>query len=213
MRTKSPSATAIERKLFSRKAKTNKARRQYGGRSYSFDCFAAACAFWVIGCTNSGDQAPKNANWKVIGGLTGTIWVKFIQMTFGHTQRIAANTTTPLRFFVANNPNTPFALLRSSCRATAFRRNPSADFFRAGGWTDYPILAMWWQNRNSGLLHYTYWDCDRAGTEGAPLDALCGAGVREAYAAVTSPHASMAGRWRKPVAGPRTGMQRRLWPT
>lgn len=47
-------------------------------------------------------------------------------------------------------------------------------FFEAGGFQNYPVLAMWWGNRNTGSMNYTKWDCMRAGRQGAPASALCG---------------------------------------
>src|SRR4029077_111023 len=69
----------------------------------------------------------------------------------------------------------------------------SAFFYRslgsgAGGWQnpEYHTLAFWRQNRISGLAEYVSWDCDRAAAENAPLQALCGRGVSEAYGALLS---------------------------
>lgn len=52
-------------------------------------------------------------------------------------------------------------------------------FVDSGGWKDYPVLAVW-----SGGAGFTRWDCDRAGVVGAPLDALCGAGILESFSAI-----------------------------
>jgi len=47
-------------------------------------------------------------------------------------------------------------------------------------------LATWWENDTSGLREYNTWDCDRAPVEDAPMRALCGQGVAEAYGAILS---------------------------
>jgi hypothetical protein len=48
-------------------------------------------------------------------------------------------------------------------------------------WGDYKPLAIWWANEATGMQRFTFWDCFRAGIEGSPPSALCGAGVKEAY--------------------------------
>ena len=59
------------------------------------------------------------------------------------------------------------------------------DFFINGrGFKDYPTLATWWSNRNSGTADFTHWDCERAGVAGAPLSALCGKGLSASHGAV-----------------------------
>jgi hypothetical protein len=47
-------------------------------------------------------------------------------------------------------------------------------------------IAVWWGNEASGTKSFTKWDCLRAGEVGAPENALCGRGVKEAFDAVLS---------------------------
>jgi hypothetical protein len=49
-------------------------------------------------------------------------------------------------------------------------------------WGAFKPLAMWWSFRREFMI----WDCDRAGVEGSPPSALCGAAVKEAYAVALS---------------------------
>jgi len=149
--------------------------------------FALCVALVVLGnlLPSASKQQDASANWKVIGGSIGGLYIKFVQMD-------------PL--YAKDRSEYDYAV-KTLCREQSFcevafflpgdrvpANQDSRDFFRAGGWTHYPLLAMWLQNRNSGS--YTVWDCDRAGTEGAPLSALCGAGVSDAYDAILS----LAGR-------------------
>lgn len=48
-------------------------------------------------------------------------------------------------------------------------------------WGDFKPLAVWWGNDASGMREFTLWDCSRAGAEGSPPSALCGAGVKQSY--------------------------------
>lgn len=64
---------------------------------------------------------------------------------------------------------------------------PSEQAFAASGFRGFNPLAVYWGGSGGG---FTTWDCERAGSGGAPLDALCGPGVREAFGAVLS----LAGR-------------------
>ena len=142
---------------------------------------------WWIGSTSPADQTQTNANWHVIGGLSDGLKTKFVEMSPQHARN---------RREYDNAVNT---LCRdiSICTVAFFfpgDRVPADQsakvFFDRGGWTNYPVVALWWGNRNSGSFEYTKWDCDRAGVEGAPANALCGPGVNDAYSAVLS----LAGR-------------------
>jgi hypothetical protein len=42
-------------------------------------------------------------------------------------------------------------------------------------------LAYYWGNETTQSKEFTSWDCERAGADGAPASALCGAGTDEAY--------------------------------
>jgi hypothetical protein len=90
--------------------------------------------------------------------------------------------------------------VRSLCRPNLCRvmffapsdTTPDASSFEAfvkSGGFGYRSLAVWSSNA-SGSGDFNSWDCDRAGSDGAPLGALCGAGVREAYGAMLA----LAGR-------------------
>lgn len=69
---------------------------------------------------------------------------------------------------------------------------PASSSFKAfvdSGGFGHRSLAVWSSNA-SGSGDFNSWDCDRAGSDGAPLGALCGSGVREAYDAILA----LAGR-------------------
>ena len=163
---------------------------------------------WLTGSMNNRDQEPKSANWKVIGGLTDGVMTKFVQM----------DPLYAMDRCEYDNAVNAVCREQSICAIAFFlpgdrvpTSQSSRNFFDAGGWANYPVLAMWWGNRNSGSLEYTKWDCDRAGAVGTPLSALCGAGVKE----VIQPSCPLpAGRaWRKPADGRKTTTPRRLWLT
>ena len=65
---------------------------------------------------------------------------------------------------------------------------PEAASFKAfeeSGGFDHRSLAVW-SAKPDGSGDFVRWDCERAGPDSAPLEALCGEGVREAFNAVSA---------------------------
>jgi len=145
-----------------------------------------AAAIWFIGQQQGGASAPKNAQWKVVGGLPDGVKTIYVEMDPQYAK--------DRREYDAAVEH--LCRDRQICNVAFFLpgdRVPNQDsrtFFASGGWANYPVLASWWGNRNSGLFEFKSWDCRRAGEEGAPPSALCGEGVAEAYNAVLA----LAGR-------------------
>jgi hypothetical protein len=132
-------------------------------------------------------EAPAGVNWRVIGAFIDGPKTKFVEIKAGHAKDRAEydNAVNTLCH------ETSFCTIAFFLPGDRVPTNQSAkDFFDTGGWSNYPVLAFWWGTRDSGSSRYTGWDCDRAGADGAPTDALCGLGVGEAYSAVLA----LAGR-------------------
>ncbi len=119
--------------------------------------------------------SPFGSRWKVIGEITDGFRTQFVQVEAGaakdrevYDQAIAS--------ICRNRKPCAVAFFLPGDRVPATQT--SKDFYGAGGWERYPVLAMWMTD------DFTRWDCVRAGVEGSPPSALCGAGVSEAYSAV-----------------------------
>jgi hypothetical protein len=138
-----------------------------------------------VACLLAACEPPppqQGTGWKVVTQLTDGLKVRFVEITPGKqkdgtTYRDAVNSLCKdknicvIQFFLPGD------------RVPATQG--SREFFsNGGGLGTYPVLAMWWQNRTTGLTEFTEWDCERAGVNDAPPSALCGAGIREAYMAL-----------------------------
>jgi hypothetical protein len=131
--------------------------------------------------------------WKVVGQLTDGLHARFVEVA-------------PAKIQDRETYDKAVATLCQQQRACVLGffapgdRTPptqtSQQYFDGGGWKDYPVLAVW-----SGSAGFTRWDCDRAGVVGAPLEALCGAGILESFSAILE-------------IGTRTGMAKAChWPS
>lgn len=126
---------------------------------------------------------PSEQNWKSVGKISDGLRTKFVEVTREKAQ----------------DRETYEAAVASLCKGERIcvvgfflpgdRIPPSSSskqFLANGGWKPYSPAAVWWSNTNTGATGFTKWDCARAGEAGAPLDALCGNGVKEAYQAILS---------------------------
>ncbi len=134
-------------------------------------CLFALSALVLAGC-----GSPAGEHWKRVGSLDGD-FIQFVEIDPGGVKnatiyRDAANRLCGDRqcfqigFFAAGD-----------------RTPPSGDrgqFFSAGGWGPYAPVAIYMGRSGE----FTKWDCARGPTEGAPIEALCGKGVAQNYAAV-----------------------------
>ena len=139
----------------------------------------ALVAFLMVSCDES---SPQGSGWRVIGQLTGDgLRAKFVEIAIdkAHDRPTYDNAVMVLC------KDVEICILGFFLHGDRIPETQSAkNFYDRGGWSDYPVLATWWSNRNSGVANFTTWDCERAGIEGAPLEALCGPGVGEAYGAL-----------------------------
>lgn len=143
---------------------------------------------------------PKGDGWKVVGHLTDGLEAQFVEVTADRVQD-RATYDSAIRTLCQHKGSCVLGFFSPGDRVP--RTQGARDFFAAGGWRDYPVLATWWSTE------FTTWDCTRAGVGGAPTDALCGAGVSEAYSAILSigSRAGMAEACRWPSSdGPKVAM-------
>lgn len=132
----------------------------------------------VAACSQSSEQ-----NWKPVGKISDGLRAKFVEVAREKAQDKQAYE----------------AAIASLCKDERIcvvgfflpgdRIPPSTNskqFMANGGWNSYSPVAVWWSNSNTGATGFKTWDCARAGEAGAPLDALCGNGVKEAYQAILS---------------------------
>jgi hypothetical protein len=114
-------------------------------------------------------QAPTITNWRVIGALIDGWKTKFVEIKAEHAkERVVYDNAVNTLCREISFCNIAFFLPGDRVPA-----NQSAkDFFDAGGWNNYPVVALWLENWASGSFEYTRWDCDRAGADGAPMSAL-----------------------------------------
>lgn len=127
-------------------------------------------SFVLTGCS-----PPKGDGWKLVGQLPDGLETKFVEVAKEKAQSRATYDEAVVRLCGG----------RDLCMVAFFQagdtippEQTSRDFFSAGGYGNYPTLAFYANN------DFTTWDCVRAGTAGAPLDALCGEGVEESYDAI-----------------------------
>jgi len=139
---------------------------------------------WNKNVPNTGGQSPL---WKVVGRVPDKLKPIFVELDQTAVARreiydeavrsLCGSGSCQVVFFAAGDPIPP----SSSFRA----------FLDAGGFS-VRKLAEWW-SAEPGSGKFNYWDCERAGVAGAPLNGLCGVGVAEAYSAILklSIHAGM----------------------
>lgn len=127
---------------------------------------------------------PTSEDWMVVGGLDDSRVEKFILVWPKNARNRAVYDDAATRLCKEQS-------LENVCILTFFlpgdripETQPRSRFYGSGGWSGYTPVAKYWQNRATGVADFTVWDCERAGEEDAPLDALCGVGVREGYNAV-----------------------------
>ncbi len=133
---------------------------------------------FLAGCDGS---PPKGEGWKVVGHLSDGLQAQFVEVASDKVQ----NRATYNDAITILCPQREICVLGFFSPGDRIPATQSAkEFFDSGGWKNFPVLAVWWSNRSSGVADFTTWDCERAGATGAPLEALCGAGIREAYGAV-----------------------------
>ena len=133
-----------------------------------------SCLIILLGCET---QISNGDGWKVAGRLSDSPQTQFIEITQAKLQDRATY----------DSAISALCRQRNACILGFFApgdRIPKSistkEFYSAGGWANYPVVAFWFSS------HFTKWDCTRAGSQGAPLDAFCGPGVKEAYSALLS---------------------------
>lgn len=146
--------------------------------------------FWSILSMNSGVQTPKDAKWKVIGGTHPPgMNIKFVEINPDHATDRRQYDSAVDAVCRDSNAVAFVAFFLPGDRVPA--NQSTRQFFDAGGWSNYPLLAYASCTKsNRGAAEFTEWDCGRAGVDGAPLEALCGPGIKEAFSAILS----LAGR-------------------
>ena len=124
---------------------------------------------------------PKASNWRLVGSLTDGPKTLFVEVA----------QTAVRKHEVYDDAVKSLCPGAGLCRVMFFApgdRTPASQsltsFISSGGFTGYRSLAVWVGNRNNGSGNFTAWDCDRGGVDGAPMGALCGTGVAEAYSAI-----------------------------
>lgn len=138
----------------------------------------------------------KIVGWRTVGQISDSF--KFVEIAQGK-EKDRATYDNAVNILCKNKGDCSIAFFMPGDRVPATQN--FKQFFNSGQFRDYPLLALWASNLSSGSANFTTWDCERAGAEGAPLDALCGLGIREAYRAILK------------IAG-RTGTAEAcLWPT
>lgn len=144
-----------------------------GFSSRSRGMAAALIMFSVAGCT---DQPPHGTHWRVVSSVDGG-FIQFVQLdAVGQKDRAVYDEAVAQSCggdaclqvgFFGPGDKVPADTTRQA-------------FFADGGWSNYHSLATYAKGDQPG---FTQWDCERAATD-APLDALCGPGVRDEYDAV-----------------------------
>lgn len=141
------------------------------------------------------NQIDKMVGWRTVGQISDSF--KFIEIALGK-EKDRATYDNAVNILCKNKGDCSIAFFLSGDRIPATQS--FKQFFDNGQFRDYPLLAFWANSLSSGSANFTTWDCERAGADGAPLDALCGVGIREANSAILK------------IAG-RTGMAEAcLWP-
>ncbi|WP_138918517.1 hypothetical protein [Nitrospirillum viridazoti] len=124
---------------------------------------------------NKGAQVVDAPKWHVIGGLEAGVRSAFIEVSpsaakdrSAYDEAVAAVCSGEngclVAFFLPGDKVPP--------------NEPMTKFLSEGGWNSYQPVAYWFNNA------FTVWDCERAGDKGAPLNAMCGAFVRDAHRAI-----------------------------
>jgi hypothetical protein len=126
------------------------------------------------------DASKESAHWKLAREITGngSISPQLVEIDPDHAKNRA----------IYDNAVSVLCADRSLCSSVDFfirgdRIPPSQtakSYNASGGVRNYPTVVRW----QGG--DYTQWDCERAGAEGAPLAALCGVDIRQAFSAVLS---------------------------
>ena len=138
----------------------------------------------LAGCD---DHPSQGQGWKVVGQLSDGLKTRFVEVS---RDRLNDRATYDKAVTTLCNQQNICVIAYFSPDDRVPPDQTSKTFFSNGGFKDYSPVVVWWSNNNTGVAGFTTWDCQRAGSEGAPLDALCGDGVSEAYSAVLS----LAGR-------------------
>lgn len=155
-------------------------RRTSRDASVSTRCLKLLRSAW-IGLSLAGCSVSEGSGWKLVSQLTDGLEVQFVEVAKEKAKSRATydeavgalcegREICVVGFFQAGDSIPP--------------AQDSRSFFTSGGFKDYRALTIWWSNRNIGLAEFSRWDCARAGADGAPLSALCGAGVAESYEAL-----------------------------
>lgn len=122
----------------------------------------------------SPDQQPiTSKKWKVVGGLIDGLATQFVEVAPPYQKD--AGTYREAADYVCNARKPPTADVAFFITGDIIPVSQGVrGFFAAGGWSNYRMTAHHW----CGSGDWTTWDCDRIGNEGAPPEALCGAGIR-----------------------------------
>jgi hypothetical protein len=147
----------------------------------------------VGGCDDKHDAV---AHWKVVGSTRPPgMRLVFVEMSPQYAKDRGEYDRAVIRLCESGTLNVAFFLPSDMVPPSG----TTGDFFNAGGWKGYKPVALGWCGQTGDKM-YTVWDCNRAGVDGAPEDALCGEGVEEAYKAILSlgseVHVSKACGWR-----------------
>jgi hypothetical protein len=133
---------------------------------------------WIV-LTNGG--ASRGSGWTLVGSLADAPKYKFVVISADHAKDRATYDSAVNALCRRNE----FCTISFFLPGDRIPKSQDAQTFRtSGGFKAYPTVATWQTN------DFHQWDCERAGKEGAPLGALCGDGIAEAFSAILS----LAGR-------------------
>jgi len=133
----------------------------------------------IFGCTDTKNEVE--GQWKVVGKISGYYDNILVEIGKGFPRDKSVYIDAKDNICVEEKPCVIIYILEGD------RIPPTqsfSSFVKNGGWRQYRKLASW------NIDKFVEWDCDRAGEERAPLSALCGLGVDEAYGAI----GALAGR-------------------
>lgn len=138
----------------------------------------------VVGAFFAWKEFRTPSPWRSIGGLGDQKTHRFVEVDPARAKQ-RSNYDEAAKSICKDRPHNNLCVIAFFLPGDRVpERQPAAAFFKAGGWANYAPLAIYSQNERTGAADFTHWDCDRAGEEGAPLAALCGPGIKDAYAAV-----------------------------
>lgn len=116
--------------------------------------------------SGAGMAASSGDHWKQVGGLDDSENFKFVEVDKPNAGAAVYDDAISKLCGGGGCVQVGFFLVGDSIPPSTSR----SAFFRDGGWAKYTPAAVYFTNE------FTKWDCEKAGSEGAPASALCGEG-------------------------------------